>query len=127
MNRYISIVIRVLIRVLLVLVCSYGLLIIYRTAREYKPADTEPLTVESGYAGINPGIKPGTNTRLVIWNIGYGGLGDNADFFMDYGKMVYTADAERVATNMNGISETLKEIGADIILLQDCLWVHLQV
>ena len=119
MNRYISIVIRVLIRVLLVLVCSYGLLIIYLTAREYKPADTEPLTVESGYAGINPGIKPGTNTRLVIWNIGYGGLGDNADFFMDYGKMVYTADAERVATNMNGISETLREIGADIILLQE--------
>ncbi len=87
MKRGLSIIIRVAIRLLVILVCVFALLILYLTGREYKPADTENLTVESDYAGINPGIRPGTNTRVVIWNIGYGALGESADFFMDYGKM----------------------------------------
>ncbi len=119
MKRGLSIIIRVSIRLLVILVCVFALLILYLTGREYKPADTENLTVESDYAGINPGISPGTNTRVVIWNIGYGALGESADFFMDYGKMVYTADTEGVQTNMNGICDTLNELGADIVLLQE--------
>ena len=118
MKRGLSIIIRISIRLLVILVCVFALLILYLTGREYKPADTENLTVESDYAGINPGISPGTNTRVVIWNIGYGALGESADFFMDYGKMVYTADTEGVQTNMNGICDTLNELGADIVLLQ---------
>ena len=119
MRKGIVLVIRILIRVLLILAAAYLLLIIYLTSREYRPDDTETLKVESGYAGIKPGIKPGESTTLVIWNIGYGGLGDNADFFMDYGKMVYTADLPKVQANMNGIIDTLSGIGADIVMLQE--------
>ena len=38
---------------------------------------------------------------VLTWNIGYGALGDNADFFMDGGKMVYTSDAKRVQENIS--------------------------
>ena len=91
MKKTIVLIIRIMVRILLVLAGAYMLLLLYLTATEYRPDDTESLNVESRYDGINPGIEQGVSNTLVIWNIGYGGLGDNADFFMDYGKMVYTA------------------------------------
>lgn len=36
-------------------------------------------------------ISRGKEISMMTWNIGYGALGDNADFFMDGGKMVNTA------------------------------------
>ena len=119
MKKTIVLIISIMVRILLVLAGAYMLLLLYLTATEYRPDDTESLNVESRYDGINPGIEQGVSNTLVIWNIGYGGLGDNADFFMDYGKMVYTADLPRVQTNMNGIMDILSDIDADIIMLQE--------
>ena len=119
MKKTIVLIISIMVRILLVLAGAYTLLLLYLTATEYRPDDTESLNVESRYDGINPGIEQGVSNTLVIWNIGYGGLGDNADFFMDYGKMVYTADLPRVQTNMNGIMDILSDIDADIIMLQE--------
>ena len=52
-------------------------------------------------------------------NIGYGALGDNADFFMDGGSMVFTADEERTRSNMDEIINTIQEENADLIMLQE--------
>ena len=57
--------------------------------------------------------------RLVSWNIGYGALGDNADFFMDGGKGVKTADKARVEQNLQMVSEELKSLDPDVIFLQE--------
>ncbi len=97
------------------------LLIIIVTAvsfAEYKPDEWEQLEVDS-QAPAEEVLLPGDKLTVVTWNVGCGTLGDNADFFMDYGKMVYTADEERVGTNVNGIIDSLTEIDPDIMLLQE--------
>ena len=56
--------------------------------------------------------------RIVTWNIGYGGLGDNMDFFYDGGKRVRDTKA-RTMENLDGILAEMKALDADIYLLQE--------
>ena len=60
------------------------------TITEYKPDDSESLEVASGStfgknatgsAKLSPSV--GDSISIVTWNLGYGSLGANADFFMD--------------------------------------------
>ena len=88
----------------------------YLCLTEYKPADTEALSVE-GKSGNT--VFPGNSYTLFSWNIGYGALGDNADFFMDGGSSVFSSDKARVQENMNGIRDTLAEQSPDFIFLQE--------
>lgn len=106
-----------------VIVCLLGVVLLlfigligFLSATEYKPADSEEIAVE-GQA--KEAVKPGKEMTLMSWNIGYGALGDNADFFMDGGTSVYTADEARVASNMAGIIENVKSVDPDIALLQE--------
>ncbi|MCS6819245.1 MAG: endonuclease/exonuclease/phosphatase family protein, partial [Chitinophagales bacterium] len=56
--------------------------------------------------------------KILIWNIGYGGLGAEADFFYDGGKMV-VSPKEWVLRYNEGIQDFLKNCDADFILLQE--------
>jgi hypothetical protein len=100
---------------LLAVVVLFAGLLGFLSVTEYKPEDRTALSVE-GTAGSL--ISEGDSLTIMTWNIGYGALGDNADFFMDGGKMVNTADKARVAENMNGIISTLNEYAPDILFLQ---------
>ena len=80
------------------------------TAAEYRPADRETVIADHGMEAVFKTEEPLT---LVSWNIGYGALGDNADFFMDGGSGVYTADKERVSQNLAGIRQVLGGLDAD--------------
>ena len=102
----------VLLGLVLVLVLALGVL----TIAEYRPADQETLIADHS---VTAGIKTAEPLTLVSWNLGYGALGDNADFFMDGGTGVYTADRERVAQNLEGIRQTLAGLDADLLLLQE--------
>ena len=64
-------------------------------------------------------LHAGDTLKVVTWNIGYGALGDNADFFMDGGTSVYTADKARVQENITAVSDWLKEQNPRLILLQE--------
>ena len=88
----------------------------FLTAVEYRPADVEALPVE-GKAEAR--YSPGSSLTVLSWNTGYGALGDNADFFMDGGKMVMSADRDRIRKNMEGIMSAIEGMGPDIILLQE--------
>ena len=66
------------------------------TITEYKPDDSESLEVTSGStfgknatgsAKLSPSV--GDSISIVTWNLGYGSLGANADFFMDGGASVH--------------------------------------
>ena len=108
------------------------------TVTEYRPEDVETLEVRggSGQTSGNPNtsadneassednngtneIHQGDSLTVLTWNTGYGALGDNADFFMDGGEMVKTADKDRVLANVTGITDTIKDIDPDIIMLQE--------
>ncbi len=83
---------------------------------EYRPAPRE--TVEA-VGTAEGGPAPGDSLSLLTWNIGYGALGDNADFFMDGGTMVNTANEVRLARNLDGILAELDAVRPDILFLQE--------
>lgn len=111
-RRILRIVGKVLLALILVLMVALGVL----TAAEYRPAEREILIADHV---PGPGLPAGEALTLVSWNCGYGALGDNADFFMDGGSSVYTADRNRVSQNLAGIRDTLRELDADLVVLQE--------
>ena len=92
--------------------------LIWLTAVEYKPADTEKVEVDSTY-GSQKLLYEGDEFSLMTWNIGYGCLGDNADVFRDGGKGVMTATQERREVNIAGLKGTIVSKEPDIIFFQE--------
>lgn len=102
--------------VLLAVVVLFAGLIGFLSVTEYKPADVETLTV-AGEAARQ--VRVGDSLTLMSWNIGYGALGDNADFFMDGGSSVKTADKARVNANMQGVMDEISSVNPDVFFLQE--------
>lgn len=90
--------------------------IAYLSITEYKPGAVEPLEVSG--EGTKT-LSTGESIKFISFNIGYGGLGEDADFFMDGGKNVITGDETLVYENLGGITEIIKSAGADFALLQE--------
>lgn len=111
-------ILKALLIIIIVLVVLMGALLAWLTIVEYKPEDQETVSVEA-LGGEARQLAPGDSVKIVAWNIGYGALGDNADFFMDGGKMVYTGDETRVRANIDGIVSEVKAQNPDILLLQE--------
>ena len=101
---------------LLVLVLLVAVALGVFTIAEYRPADTETVIADHE---TEPVLETGKPLTVVSWNCGYGALGDNADFFMDGGSSVYTADRDRVASNLEGIRDKLSALSPDLIILQE--------
>ena len=107
---------RITFRVITFLVFIAALFLGLMTAAEYRPKDRETL-VSSRPASLT--LQAGQSIRIISWNTGYGALGDNADFFMDGGRGVITADSSRVLSNLGGIAEFITSENPDLILLQE--------
>ena len=104
-----------------VLVFAIGL-ILWLSITEYRPADRVELTVTPAAASAGtelPAAPTETGITIMTWNIGYGALGDNCDFFMDGGSMVYTADEDRVNENLTEMLSDICMIMPDILLVQE--------
>ena len=94
-----------------VLVLGVGFL----TIVEYRPAPVESLEA----AGGEKPLAVGDSIRLLTFNIGFGCLSKDEDFFMDGGKKVAPESRELPEENMAGIAQFLQEEEADICLLQE--------
>ena len=101
--------------ILIVVLAAAGLFG-YLTLTEYKPDARETVAAEGTSSGT---LAPGDSFTIMTWNIGYGALGDNADFFMDGGTMVQTADLARVSENMKQIIHTFEELTPDVVFFQE--------
>lgn len=99
-----------------VVLAAAVILIAVLTVTEYKPADEEPLELQGT---AQKELHEGDTIKLVCWNIGFGALGDNADFFMDGGKMIKPSTKERVQENIRAATDFLAGEEADLILLQE--------
>ena len=110
--KILKVVFRILISLVLIVAIGLGVLSI----AEYRPKDVETVT---GAHEVEALLETGKSISLVSWNTGYGALSDNADFFMDGGKSVYSSSRERVEENLGGIRETLKKLNPDLVLLQE--------
>ncbi|MCR4563315.1 MAG: endonuclease/exonuclease/phosphatase family protein [Clostridiales bacterium] len=103
--------------VLLVIIVAFAGLVGFLSVTEYKPADITANLEIGGKA--DKSVKVGDSLTVMSWNIGYGALGDNADFFMDGGESVNTADEERVRSNMDGVISEYELTKPDIIFFQE--------
>lgn len=104
--------------VIAALVLVFAIFLGWLTATEYKPADVEKVEVDSTY-GSQHLLTEGDEFTIMTWNIGYGCLGDNADFFMDGGKGVMTATRERRDVNIAGLKGTIVAHEPDVIFFQE--------
>ncbi len=114
--RVFAVIGKLLLGVILAVAVLAAGLVGYLTVTEYNPAHAE--LAERG-ANNTLGKLTKTNLRLVTFNTGFGGLGEDADFFMDGGEGVNPTSQETVERNMIGIEEILSEQNADILLLQE--------
>ena len=98
-----------------VLAAAFTLLLVL-TVTEYKPADVEKVSLNGS---AQKRLHAEDTIDIISWNIGFGALGDNADFFMDGGSMVKPSAKERVQENLDAITGFLAEEDADLVLLQE--------
>lgn len=109
-------ILRVIVIIVLILVLAFAALLIFLTVTEYRPDDRTALEV-SGSSELRP--EPGDTIRVVTWNIGYGALGETADFFMDGGSHTYTADEAGVMSNISAIYSEIEDLSPDVLFLQE--------
>lgn len=89
--------------------------------REWQPAPVETLFNASAETPCDT-LHSGDTLRILSWNIGYAGLGDDMDFFYDGGTRMRTS-AQRTRENLAHIIAFLRQqadsLGLDMILLQE--------
>lgn len=86
------------------------------TITEYRPEDIEEVSVEEG---AKTTLQKGDTLSILTWNIGYCGLGEDADFFMDGGSHVSSQTREQVLDNLAFVQEELQQVNPDIAFLQE--------
>lgn len=107
---------KVILCVLGVLVAAVVLFFGVLTVTEYRPKDTEAMDI-NGEATKT--LHEGESFSILSWNVGYFGLGQTSDFFMDGGESVRSASKDTVKDNIHSITSDLKQENADIIFLQE--------
>ena len=110
-------ILKFLMTLVLIAVIAAGGLLGWLTAVEFQPAPVEKAELVS--SGVNSPVKTDEDLSLLCWNIGYGGLGKNEDFFMDGGKLSKPQDRNVALAYLDGIRGTIAEQAADLVILQE--------
>ena len=66
-----------------------------------------------------PDSLPPTPLELLTWNIGYAGLGSDADFVADGGRHIRTRSRSTVERNLDAIIQRIRAENPDVVLLQE--------
>ena len=115
MKKVVKILFKTLAFVLGIIILAAVAFVAYLSITEYRPADTEPAAVEGTETA--PLNKP--SFTVLSWNVGYCGLGEESDFFMDGGTQVHPLSQELVEKNLTGINTGLRDLLPDFVLLQE--------
>ncbi|WP_299983485.1 endonuclease/exonuclease/phosphatase family protein [Desulfobacula sp.] len=108
-------VIKIVFGLVCILVLGFVCLVGYATISDYRP-DPTSLVFEKQDARV---ISSQKNYKLLIWNIGYGGLSRDMDFFYDGGKQVRPA-RQIVEENISAIETFIaRRNDIDFFLLQE--------
>lgn len=82
-------------------------------------APASPDTDLSFTASDSAAWSGGESMTVVTWNLGYGGLGRDSDFFADGGKRYLPPSRSAVVANRDAIAAWLGASGADVVLTQE--------
>lgn len=116
MNPKTKKILKIILIIPLTLLLLVGIVFGGLTIVEYNPKDEETLEVDGTYTQT---VSIGDTLSVLTWNIGYGGLDETADFFMDGGHSVQSADEETVKEDVNAVIDEISTINPDIVLLQE--------
>lgn len=111
---------RILFKLILLGTVILAVFIAVMWAKEWKPEAIETVLDTEFFGSEVDSLRVGDTLTVVSWNIGYAGLGDDMDFFVDGGSRMRTS-RERTEKNLNGIVAFLDRYSgvADFILLQE--------
>ena len=115
-KRYIRIPLRILLSIVLICGLTFFGILLYLTVVEFNPEASEPIAVTGNSSRT---LKTGDSIKILSWNVGYGGLGAEADFFMDGGHDVTTYNKDGVEDNIFGISDIVSDLQPDIAVYQE--------
>lgn len=115
-RKFIIRLLKIVLVVALVLVIALAGFLGYFTVTEYYPDGVEPINVPVSHTAA---LSPDKEIRLMTWNIGYAGLNKDADFFMDGGANVESADKATVNATLNRMAESIEAERPTILLLQE--------
>lgn len=107
-------IIRAFGKMFVVILALLILLLGIATVLEYRPDDITELAVVK-----REKVFDRKEFSVLIYNLGYAALGQDADFFMDGGTSVYPEAKEIVEKNLEGIADELKAHPVDFYLLQE--------
>lgn len=101
-----------------ILVALVAVFFIWLSVNEYKPADVETVAVDTS-EGKGQQLVDGSEFTVMSWNVGYCGLGDNMDFFMDGGSGETVTTIERNDVNIAGIDGMIAMNNPDVLFVQE--------
>jgi len=112
-----------LLLVIFLLVLAFGLyvggMILFAAITQLNPKPVEDVEVINPKSQTQNSKIADSAFTFLTWNLGYGGLGSDVDFFYDGGKMV-TSPKQSVVKNNTGMTKFLSENkDLDFILLQE--------
>lgn len=109
--------------VLLVALIGYiAAVLIQGTLTDWQPQERTDMRPVSP---VPPAAIADSVIRITSWNIGFAGLGEDADFFYDQGKFLFArggkirSERSSVDRNLTGIIQGIGHIQSDIYLLQE--------
>ncbi len=114
--------IRSLFIILAVFVIYVAGVLIYGTLNDYQPEAVIPLEAAQN---VKENIIQDSMLTFTIWNVGYGGLGAEADFFFDDEGMLYSGGSmvrppkELTEKYVNGAANFVQSIQSDFFMLQE--------
>ncbi len=107
---------------LLIPILYVGITLIHGTVTDFQPEESISLEVEQAPP---PKVIADSSLTFMIWNVGYGGLGEESDFFYDNGGFLTSAGKtvrttqENVEKNIQGAVNFIKNKRADFYLFQE--------
>ena len=90
--------------------------IIFASATTLKVKDREEMPISKS---INNTLSENAEITVLTWNMGYGGLDERQDCYLDGGKGVDAESKEKVLENTIAIENTIKGYNPDIIFIQE--------
>lgn len=110
-------ILRLCIFLIVLAVLFLGGIILYGTITDFQPEPEAYYNAPYSAGGVDSKMIDSTLT-LLNWNVGYGGLGKENDFFYDGGKMVRSS-REIWDKDFAGIIKTIQAHEADFYLIQE--------
>jgi endonuclease/exonuclease/phosphatase family metal-dependent hydrolase len=99
------------------LIAAFALFLAVMTISAYRPADEVEITALKEIPNLEAAVPQ--SLSIMTWNIGYGGLGSEADFILDGGSMGKPESRAAVEENLSGIVQTINTLDVDYAMFQE--------